>query len=1410
MPRTAPLALVLAVLVLVLLAFTPPSAQAQAQAQERRWLPAQLAPWEGWALHGQDEALCPPLAQDPTRRQCLFPTWLSVAADGSGAGFSMVWRVFSPSLVSLPWGQGLWPEDVKVFGKPVPVLDAGGVPGVRLEPGEWQVTGRLSWKSRPAFLNVPPRTGLVELVLDRAPVAAPRLSGDGRLELAAPGSAAVPAGDSLRVNVLRLLRDGVPVRMVTLARLDVSGRARTLELDGLLLPGTEPLAVRSPVPVGFGPDGRVSVLAGAGRHEVEIESRFTGDPASVGPLRLPFGPEVWAFAPDAPLREALLSGLPPVDPKTTDLPAAWKRHQAYAASDGATLVLATARRGEPPAQGQGPSLARRLWLDPDGRGFTVQDRLEGRLGGSGDRGWTLAMTPPGELGRATLDGRDQPVVLLGGEGGVARGVVLRRAELNLTAESRSPGRGAALPASGWDARVSSLSAVLELPPGWSLLAASGPERAEGSWADGWSLMDIFLALFIPLCAWKLGRPLAGGALLAFLAVSLHEQGAPVWQWLPLLAALALERGFARMSGGARMAGFLKTLAVALLAVTALPFALEQARFGLHPQLEELSGPTPWEAQGVRRKAAPARAPAPAPALQATGAQKPDASAPEASGPEGASLALRMQEAAPSEEQPAAPSPPAPPAVKPSPPGGRAGLEQDPNSLVQTGPGLPLWRWREVRLSWTGPVEPSERLSLVLVPPVVNAFLHLARAALILAALGLLTVRGKASPRAAAVAACLLALLASPAQAGDIPSKDMLDELRARLLRPAECQPHCAGVSRLGVALDAQTLTMTVWAGAAARLALPLPGAGDGWRPRQVSVDGRPAAVLFLDGVACVLLEPGAHTVVLAGPAPSGASFTISSPVPPKLAEARAPGWSVLGIGPDGALEGGLRFTRRQDPAASGKDAPGALASAVPPFLEVERSLELGLTWSAVTTVRRLSGGGEPLSVPVPLLPGETVTGQGVRVEDGRAVAVLAAGQERVSWRSRLDVIPSLELKAPQGVDWVESWKLSASPVWEVRFAGVVPVATRDAQGRFAPFWRPWPGESVTLAVTRPAPAPGESLTIDAARLKASPGERSEEAVLELRLRSALGGRHVLRLPPDAQVTGVTLGGRPASWTPGPGGELALTLPPGASEPRVSWRQEARGLWRATLPAVDLGHPAANARLQLELPRDRLTLFVWGDTPFAPAVTLWGTLAGVALAATLLGRIPWTPLRFRHWLLLGLGLSQTQPEVAAAAVAWLLALGWRRGHAPAGRFGFDLLQTLLAVTVLAGLACLFEAVRSGLLGDPALAVTGNGSTPWSLAWDFGRVPGELPDAGAFTVPAWWRRGLMLAWSMWLAWSLSGWLRWGWECYSEGGVWRRPVFSWPWRRGASGREAPAGSAPGGVTQGSPPPDKGEPRS
>jgi hypothetical protein len=174
------------------------------------------------------------------------------------------------------------------------------------------------------------------------------------------------------------------------------------------------------------------------------------------------------------------------------------------------------------------------------------------------------------------------------------------------------------------------------------------------------------------------------------------------------------------------------------------------------------------------------------------------------------------------------------------------------------------------------------------------------------------------------------------------------------------------------------------------------------------------------------------------------------------------------------------------------------------------------------------------------------------------------------------------------------------------------------------------------------------------------------------------------------------------------------------------------------------------------------------------VLFWPILVVVAGLAVALGRVPWTPLRARHWLLLGLGLTQAPLAAAALVAAWLLALGARgRGAeriAAAPAASFDLVQASLAILTLAALASLVFAIQMGLLGAPQMQIAGNGSDAGVLRWYQDRAGALLPRPWVFSLSVWFYRFAMLAWSLWLAQSLLRWLRWGFAQWSAGGIWR----------------------------------------
>jgi hypothetical protein len=363
----------------------------------------------------------------------------------------------------------------------------------------------------------------------------------------------------------------------------------------------------------------------------------------------------------------------------------------------------------------------------------------------------------------------------------------------------------------------------------------------------------------------------------------------------------------------------------------------------------------------------------------------------------------------------------------------------------------------------------------------------------------------------------------------------------------------------------------------------------------------------------------------------------------------------------------------------------------------------------------------------------------------------------------------LRLEAEETAAFREVWKLDVSPVWHVDFEGIPVVHQPSATAARVRQWRPWPGESVSLRITRPTGVEGRTATIDSSTLSAAPGLRATDTTLTASLRSSRGGEHTVRLPAGAELRSVSINGavQPIRQE---GDAVTLPLVPGSQQIAIAWREPVGVGLRTTTPSVDLGMESVNASIDIEVPRSRWILLTGGPR-LGPAVLFWSFAVVLLLLAFGLGKVPLTPLRFHHWLLLGLGLTQVPITAAAIVVLWLLALGARRsvGVRIPGRW-FDLAQVGLVGLTLLALASLIVSIQTGLLGLPEMQISGNGSTSHHLRWYQDRSAATLPQAWVLSVPLLAYRIVMLAWALWLAQALLGWLRWGWQCFTHGELWR----------------------------------------
>ncbi|MDP1825532.1 MAG: hypothetical protein Q8L48_19895 [Archangium sp.] len=1374
-----------------LLAVAFVSSLASAAGPRPESIPPSLWDWAPWVLHHEKDALCPFLQGSETKA-CAWPGRLALTLDDRGGRFTQSFKVFGrDAWLPLPGDPKRWPQHVQVDGRPaVVVSDDSENPTVLLSAGEHSVTGDFEWDALPEALEIPPDTGLLTLSVKGQAVAIPNRDGEGRVFL--QRETTQEETDRVEVDVHRLVTDEIPLTLVTQLTLKVSGHSREVLFGRALPEGFVPMELTSGLPVRVEPDGHLRLQVRPGTWVLQLTARGEGP---IAQLSRPDpqgtwvdGEEVWVFDARPSLRQVLVEGVNAVDPTQTTLPNEWKGFPAYAMGPKDVLKLTERRRGDSEPAPDVLNLTRTLWLDFDGTGYTVSDKMSGQL----HRSWRLDVLPGTELGRVVTSGADQSITRLDAAG--KSGVELRQGGLALEADSRLTGDISNLSAVSWDADFNSVHTTLQLPPGWQLISASGADSVPGTWVDRWTLFDLFLVLIIAVAMARLFGVPWGVLAVVTLGLGWLEEDVPQYSWL---VVLVLEGLFRVLPKGKLKSLFKVTrfAAWAALVVITVMFAVQHVREGMYPALAQhnrsLGGVKSWSEYNLDNEAQYARS-STVEAFEQGQAESDYDGAP----PQGGfqmPLVRSMDKAEPQKQVQQK-------QVQNFKKRSFNVRDYDKNATVQTGPGLPRWDWRPMQIRFSGPVERVQRLSFFFLGPTVNLVLAFLRVFL----LGLLVLcvlgfpgnfwppalkkwvkvappeeEEKPTPPGAAArgAALLLVLLGGfNARAGGedegpaAPDTELLEQLRARLLEKPDCAPSCASIPRLQLEATAKVLRLRLEVLSGAETAVPLPGSAAQWVPETVLLDGKAASGLRRepDGTLWLAVPPGAHQVTLEGALPPRDTVQVMLPLRAYRVEAKLDGWTLDGLHEDGVADENLQLTRK---ATNDKGQGAALQmGTLPPFVRVERTLVLGLQWTVETRVSRVTPVGNAVVLEVPLLIGESVTSSDVRVQGGKALVNMGANATEVAWSSVLEAKAPLELTAPKGLPWVEVWRLDVSPVWHVALNGIPVVHQQDASGVRMPEWRPWPGEKVTVEVLRPEALQGQTLTIDQSSLSITAGARATDVKFTANFRSSRGGLHAFTLPPGASMQNVTINGsqQPIRQE---GQTVNIPLVPGSQSVVLTWRETTSMGTTWTTPAIDVGTPTVNADIEVNVPRDRWVLLVRGPG-LGPAVLFWSFLLVLLVVSIALSRTKLTPLSTLRWVLLALGLSQVPIPAIGFVFGWLLFLGWRARTPELTSGWFNLRQLAVVGVTFIALIILGASVYEGLLGQPEMQVRGNGSSASMLRWFMDRTDKQYPTAWVLSVPMLVYRGAMLAWSLWMALSLLTWLKWGWKSFSTGGLWRVP--------------------------------------
>jgi len=1323
-----------------LLCLTPQTLAAKAS------VPPSLSSWTDWVLKDHQQLNCPFINGEQygelNSHICAWPSELKLDISQRSASFKQSWRVLTTSTVSLPGNNRHWPLQITVNQKSVPVINKNGRPVLILEPGNHTVEGHFTWPQPPQTIGIPDQFAVINMTIDGNVVAFPKLENNELwLQQLKPTK---EIQDSIEMVVVRRVADGAYIRLDTDIVLNVSGKVREVALGEVLPKGFELIAIDSQMPAFIDGDGVLRAKLKPGKWRLSVLAY--AQPTLLSWQRPPVSDqwpqdEVWVFKGNENLRQGKLSGAQMVDNSQVRMPRSWTALPSYLVTQQTVLNYDIQHRGKPLHLENQLQLNRTMWLSFDYNSYSVVDELFGTMLND----WRLTLNAPYQLESA--NDPDGPV-LVTTMGADERGLENRYSNVDIDARSTIAATSE-LAVTGWDNNFERVSILLNLPPGNSLFAVFGADYVSNSWWGYWTIWTSFIVLFISMITTRMISVVAGIVTAAMLLITFQNTDAPIIAMSNLLLAIAIDKHqpFEKMKAVVR--GYaITSIVVAVCSI--LLFSALEIRSVLHPQLENnhisaWSFPTINDAE-------------PAPQMLSKSSSQRNQHDTEMVQVTGSRVKAKKIE------------------------------RYQADAIMQAGSGVPDWEWNKYRIDWHSPVAKDQTFKLIVLSKNTNRVLKLTGVALIIVWLYLLlrhllpaklNIGATKAITSAALVLMILPLYSPPTIAGDLPNEYLLKQLESRLTEAPLCAPACATINTFDVVIDKDVLSLTLSVHAQANTAISLP-LSPLWRPKNILINSQQATQLIRKKDWIYLpIKQGISTITLDGQVADVNTFQLAFKDLPKHVTVRnSTHWEIVGNKDNKLLGNALEFiatSPKRTESNSGTEVTTRYT--YQPLVEVTRRIVLEQTWTVTTTVRRIAPQIGSINTKVAMLDNEQIISGDISRKNNTVDVNIPAGVNSISWQSTLPSSSQLQLLAPSDGLTIEHWRLVMSPSWHVEFSGLPVILDQiDSSEYYVYSFVPHPGETLTVDVTRPNAIKGQVLAIDSVDLNVNQGTRTSTLALRFKYRSTRGGEHIISLPQSYQLKEVKSDGKLINVQIEQG-QLAIPILPGEHKVVIQMRHEGEYSWMFNAPEIDLNAPVSNIETVINVNEQRWVL--WANGPLVgPAVLYWGELLVFILLALVASRIKFSPLNTLSWLALGFGLSLNYWGVLVLIVVWFSSLtAASRRPSDINRSLFNFSQLVLFALSIVAIACLIFTVPMSLLSSPSMGIDGNDSYGNHLRWFMDKSSGELPQISVVNISILFYKGIMLAWVIWLSFSVLNWLKWAWARLGEQGFWKSPLKNKP---------------------------------
>ena len=1297
-------------------------------------IPAGLKPWESWVQYQQEFRDCPyfynQYAGQKATHVCAWPQELSIDIETNKARFSIDWEVLEDSWIPLPGDAHSWPQSVAVDATAVTVQNKDDVPRIFLTPGRYNVSGEFDWVKRPESIRIPDVLTDIRLQLDDQLVLFPERE-DGELWLGENNDNEELQANTVEFEVNRLIIDGHPMTMFMAIDLFVSGAARTETLGTISTDLLNITGISGDLSAYMDDQGNLLAQLKPGNWEMNLTFKITGWPEQIA-----FNPqgefwpkqEIWAYQDNKNIRLTQIEGVTPINPEQSF--SRWDQVPNYLLNAGDTFTINEQKRGTL-NQSEQLSLYRELWLSFDGKSFRSKDQISGAKLGS----WRLNAQPGFQLLNA--NSHDETILITQSENS-QQGVELRRPQVDLQVSGEFPSNQLHH-ISNWQASFDDITTELYLPHGYMALATRNVDDTRNVWVEKWRLWDIFVVMLLTAFTFRfIGIKSAVAAFFALL-LGYHEINMPLAAWAGVIIAAALLhlKPTGRIGTLVRSYAFVSAL---VLLVGLIPFVIGQLRLSLYPQLNPSSIPM----QQLAGKSAPASfAKKKAADLNQVYSQTYNRAN---------ALPIQQYESDIEEQSTITVT------------GSRIRQSDllnhyQKDAILQAGKGTPQWRFNSVRLQWDGPITAEQNFSLYLLTPAMSVIWRvlLVVTSLLWFVMLLKHMIPRTKPAQTAATSMVFLLLFSGAiSAQQFPPDNMLLDLQKRIYERAPCDPSCASLETTTVSASDNEMQMILDYHALEDVIIPLPHS-DAWHLSEITVNGNDNPYrVRRKNQPWIAVEAGINRVRLKGVLANKNNISVIFPMRSGNIRTKSDNWQFAGL--DGHVLN--NNTLQLITSSRSNSTEESKTTNYKAFVKVTRGLSFDDQWRLYTTVERIAPQEGVINMAIPLAPNERPYDKLQRNEDGDILVSMAPDQESFSWRSVIDRTESITWQAAQNASYLEVWDFISAPQWHVTIDGLPMITpnsdTYDPDDFFTHVYMPRPGESLTAEISRPQAVAGDILSIESINTIFTVGKRTTKADTTIKYRATQGGSFQVKLDPNADVKKVTYDGVESNLV-NEDGLVDIGFLPGQHNVVIEWHMNSALSSLHSTPIISVEKDYTNLTQTIRVPRNRWLL--WGSSEgVGPAFLYWGELVIFVVIAFFLARLPYSPLKFWQWLVLGFAFGTFSWLALTVVSIWLFFLNWKKQFKGFESHNKNVLLhwfTLFASGI--SIIVLISAVAFGLLSYPDMGISGQNAYGSQLQWFLDNGQGDIPAIQVLSLPLWVYKALILIWATWISFALINWLK-----------------------------------------------------